>query len=121
MNAPDTGPDTAPDTARSDARTVAALDVVVHHYEPVKAPLLREAVLPLARRAAADGLTVHVERHWLHGPHLRLRLRGRPDAVAGAAGRRPPRRRPAPRCGRPLPGEPPPAYRRPGGGQERRS
>ncbi|MFE2477998.1 lantibiotic dehydratase C-terminal domain-containing protein [Streptomyces sp. NPDC059389] len=83
MNAPTTGPD----TARSDAPAVTALDVVVHHYEPVKAPLLRAAVLPLARRAAADGLTVHVERHWLHGPHLRLRLRGRPDAVAATAGR----------------------------------
>ncbi|MEW2416510.1 lantibiotic dehydratase C-terminal domain-containing protein [Streptomyces sp. NPDC046866] len=75
MNAPVTGPDTA------------ALDVAVRHYEPVKAPLLREAVLPLARRAAADGLAVHVERHWLYGPHLRLRLRGAPDAVAAAAER----------------------------------
>ncbi|MGW8783833.1 lantibiotic dehydratase C-terminal domain-containing protein [Streptomyces sp. NPDC055796] len=83
MNAPASGPD----TARPDPSTATALDVVVHHYEPVKAPLLREAVLPLARRAAADGLTVHVERHWLYGPHLRLRLRGHPDAVAVAAGR----------------------------------
>ncbi|MEU6868339.1 lantibiotic dehydratase C-terminal domain-containing protein [Streptomyces sp. NPDC046876] len=79
MNAPVTAPATGPDPA--------ALDVVVRHYEPVKAPLLREAVLPLARRAAADGLTVHVERHWLYGPHLRLRLRGAPGAVAAAAER----------------------------------
>lgn len=84
MNAPATGPDTARPTATA---TSTALDVVVYHYEPVKAPLLREAVLPLARRAAADGLTTHVERHWLHGPHLRLRLRGPAGAVAATAGR----------------------------------
>ncbi|MFE6845241.1 lantibiotic dehydratase C-terminal domain-containing protein [Streptomyces sp. NPDC057686] len=83
MNAPATGPD----TARPAPRAATALDVVVYHYEPVKAPLLREAVLPLARRAAADGLTAHVERHWLHGPHLRLRLRGLPGAVAATAER----------------------------------
>ncbi|WP_327280545.1 lantibiotic dehydratase C-terminal domain-containing protein [Streptomyces sp. NBC_01205] len=82
MNAPDTGPDTAPSTAAA-----TALDVVVHHYEPVKAPLLREAVLPLARRAASEGLAAHVERHWLHGPHLRLRLRGPAGAVAATAER----------------------------------
>ncbi|MFF0220124.1 lantibiotic dehydratase C-terminal domain-containing protein [Streptomyces vinaceus] len=83
MNAPAT----SPDTARPAAPAATALDVVVHHYEPVKAPLLREAVLPLARQAAADGLTAHVERHWLYGPHLRLRLRGRPGPVAAAAER----------------------------------
>ncbi len=69
MNAPATGPDTAPPTSTTGTGTgtataAAALDVVVYHYEPVKAPLLREAVLPLARRASADGLTAHVERHW---------------------------------------------------------
>ncbi|MFJ7166661.1 lantibiotic dehydratase C-terminal domain-containing protein [Streptomyces globosus] len=84
MNAPATGPD--PDPA-PPAPAPTALDVVVHHYEPVKAPLLREAVLPLARRAAAEGLTVHVERHWLRGPHVRLRLRGAPAQVAAAAER----------------------------------
>ncbi|MFI8276864.1 lantibiotic dehydratase C-terminal domain-containing protein [Streptomyces sp. NPDC085929] len=83
MNAPATGPD----TARPASSAATALDVAVRHYEPVKAPLLREAVLPLARRAAADGLTAHVERHWLHGPHLRLRLHGLPDAVAATAER----------------------------------
>ncbi|MFF1494325.1 lantibiotic dehydratase C-terminal domain-containing protein [Streptomyces sp. NPDC058304] len=81
MNAPAIGPD----TARPASSAATALDVVVYHYEPVKAPLLREAVLPLARRAAADGVTAHVERHWLHGPHLRLRLRGLPEAVADTA------------------------------------
>lgn len=60
-------------------------DVVVYYYAPVKAPLLREALLPLAERAAADGLGAHVERHWLYGPHLRLRLTGPADAVAPAA------------------------------------
>ncbi|MET9886128.1 lantibiotic dehydratase C-terminal domain-containing protein [Streptomyces sp. NPDC006430] len=96
MNAPATGPDpaqpasttaTATATATDTTGTGTALDVVVYHYEPVKAPLLREAVLPLARRAGTDGLTVHVERHWLHGPHLRLRLRGHAGAVAAAAER----------------------------------
>ncbi|THA29935.1 lantibiotic dehydratase C-terminal domain-containing protein [Streptomyces sp. A1547] len=85
MNAPATGPDTARPV--SSAATATALDVVAYHYEPVKAPLLHEAVLPLARRAAEDGLTAHVERHWLHGPHLRLRLRGLPGAVAATAER----------------------------------
>ncbi|MEU8844505.1 lantibiotic dehydratase C-terminal domain-containing protein [Streptomyces roseus] len=83
MNAPVT----SPDTARPAATAATDLDVVVYHYEPVKTPLLREAVLPLAREAAADGLTAHVERHWLHGPHLRLRLRGLPGPVAAAAER----------------------------------
>ncbi|MEV0415227.1 lantibiotic dehydratase C-terminal domain-containing protein [Streptomyces sp. NPDC050448] len=91
MNAPATGPDTARPTSTTasatGSATATALDVVVYHYEPVKAPLLREAVLPLARRAAADGLTAHVERHWLHGPHVRLRLRGLPGAVAATAER----------------------------------
>ncbi|WP_037634310.1 lantibiotic dehydratase C-terminal domain-containing protein [Streptomyces katrae] len=83
MNAPATGPD----ATRPVSSAATALDVVAYHYEPVKAPLLDEAVLPLARRAAADGLTAHVERHWLHGPHLRLRLRGLPGAVAATAER----------------------------------
>lgn len=55
MNAPANAPATGPDTARPASRTATALDVVVHHYESVKAPLLREAVLPLARQAAAKG------------------------------------------------------------------
>ncbi|MER5778525.1 lantibiotic dehydratase C-terminal domain-containing protein [Streptomyces sp. NPDC002039] len=65
-----------------------ARDVVVYHHHPVKAPLLREVVLPLAEAFAADGCAAHVERHWLHGPHLRLRLVGpreRVDAAAEAA------------------------------------
>ncbi|MER8184495.1 lantibiotic dehydratase C-terminal domain-containing protein [Kitasatospora sp. NPDC094015] len=65
----------------------AARDVVAYYHQPVKGPLLRGAVLPLAERCAAEGLTVHVERHWLHGPHLRLRLRGPAAQVADAAAR----------------------------------
>ncbi|MFC1430207.1 lantibiotic dehydratase C-terminal domain-containing protein [Streptacidiphilus sp. N1-3] len=59
-------------------------DVVAYYYRPVKGPLLRGAFLPLADSLAAQGLAVHVERHWLHGPHLRLRLRGSEDHVAEA-------------------------------------
>ncbi|MFD9355079.1 lantibiotic dehydratase C-terminal domain-containing protein [Streptomyces sp. NPDC060031] len=68
-----------------------ARDVVAYHHHPVKAPLLREVMLPLAESCAADGLAAHIERHWLHGPHLRLRLQGPPaqvDAAAGAAASR---------------------------------
>ncbi|MCY0959261.1 lantibiotic dehydratase C-terminal domain-containing protein [Streptomyces sp. H27-H5] len=63
-----------------------ARDVVVYHHHPVKAPLLREVVLPLAEAFAADGGAAHVERHWLHGPHLRLRLVGPRERVEAAAG-----------------------------------
>lgn len=68
-----------------------ARDVVAFHHHPVKAPLLREALLPLAASCTADGLAAHVERHWLHGPHLRLRIQGPParvEAAAEAAARR---------------------------------
>ena len=65
----------------------SARDVVAYYRRPVKGPLLREAFLPLADHCATRGLAVHVERHWLHGPHLRLRLRGPADQVDAAAGR----------------------------------
>jgi hypothetical protein len=52
-------------------------DVVCYYRDPVKAPLLRDAVLP-----ALAGTTGHVERHWLHGPHLRIRLTDAADQVA---------------------------------------
>ncbi|MFF7296633.1 lantibiotic dehydratase C-terminal domain-containing protein [Streptomyces sp. NPDC008265] len=70
-------------TAGGDPRDHAALDVVAYYHQPVKAPLLRGAMLPAAAAATAAGSTAHVERHWLHGPHLRLRLRGT-DAAAVA-------------------------------------
>ncbi|MFG2620811.1 lantibiotic dehydratase C-terminal domain-containing protein [Streptomyces sp. NPDC048507] len=73
------------DTGEGGGRS-GALDVVAYHHHPVKAPLLHEVMLPLAASCAADGLAAHVERHWLHGPHLRLRLQGRPDLVETAAG-----------------------------------
>lgn len=60
-------------------------DVVAYYYHPVKAPLLREALLPLAGTGTAAEPAGHVERHWLHGPHLRLRLHGRPERLAPAA------------------------------------
>lgn len=77
---PATGPASGTDPADAAAR-----DVVAYYHHPIKGPLLREAVLPLAERCAAQGLRVHIERHWLHGPQLRLRLRGPIDQVAEAA------------------------------------
>ncbi|WP_405981851.1 lantibiotic dehydratase C-terminal domain-containing protein [Streptomyces sp. NBC_00158] len=67
------------------APTSRALDVIAYHHHPVKAPLLRGALLPLAADAARQGLAAHVERHWLYGPHLRLRLQGPADRVEAAA------------------------------------
>ncbi|PSL45987.1 lantibiotic biosynthesis dehydratase-like protein [Saccharothrix carnea] len=49
-------------------------DVVCYYHDPVKAPLLRDAVLPALAEAERGGAAGHVERHWLHGPHLRVRL-----------------------------------------------
>ncbi|GGM20643.1 hypothetical protein GCM10011608_01550 [Micromonospora sonchi] len=51
-------------------------DVVCHYHEEHVAPLLRRAVLPAVDQARRAGLAVHLERHWLHGPHVRIRLRG---------------------------------------------
>ncbi|MFJ8622149.1 hypothetical protein ACIRD3_04820 [Kitasatospora sp. NPDC093550] len=79
-----------PADADADAdgpEAVTARDVVLTYYQPVKAGALREAVLPQARRAVAEGLDAHVERHWRFGPHLRLRLRGPGERVAVAAER----------------------------------
>lgn len=56
-------------------------DVVCYYHDPIKAPLLRQAVLPAI--AAVAGVRVHLERHWLHGPHLRLRIDG-PDSDEAA-------------------------------------
>ncbi|MGF1430288.1 lantibiotic dehydratase C-terminal domain-containing protein [Kitasatospora sp. LaBMicrA B282] len=70
------------DPATGDA---AARDVVAYYHQPDKNALLREAILPLAERCAAHGLAAQVERHWLHGPHLRVRIDGPPEQVAAAA------------------------------------
>ncbi|MFJ4094328.1 hypothetical protein ACIPYS_22330 [Kitasatospora sp. NPDC089913] len=67
------------------ASGTALTDVILYHYRPVKAPALREAVLPLAHRATEHGLRAHVERHWRFGPHLRLRLEGPAGQVAAVA------------------------------------
>lgn len=61
-----------------------AKDVVCFYYEPVKAPLLREAVLP-ALHEAATTTAAHLERGWLHGPHVRIRLSGGSHDVETAA------------------------------------
>jgi hypothetical protein len=56
------------------------IDVVCYYYDPVKAPLLREAVFPAIR--AHGGVRAHVERHWRHGPHVRVRLENQGPAGA---------------------------------------
>lgn len=63
----------------------AELDVTCYHYEPCMAPLLANAVLPAARAARDRGAHVHIERHWLHGPHLRVRLRAPAPSVESIA------------------------------------
>ncbi|MFH8368384.1 lantibiotic dehydratase C-terminal domain-containing protein [Streptomyces sp. NPDC018031] len=70
---------------QAQTEDATARDVVAYYHHPVKAPLLRGVLLPLAGSCRDRGLTAHVERHWLHGPHLRLRLRGRAAAVEPAA------------------------------------
>ncbi|NUT96818.1 MAG: hypothetical protein HOY78_32825 [Saccharothrix sp.] len=60
-------------------------DVVCYYRDPVKAPLLREAVLPALAAVERTGATGHVERHWLHGPHLRIRLDGPEEAAESVA------------------------------------
>ncbi|MEU4428867.1 hypothetical protein AB0F81_50355 [Actinoplanes sp. NPDC024001] len=59
-------------------------DVVVYYHDPVKAPLLREAVLP-ALDAVPPGVAAHLERGWLHGPHIRICLAGPDDPVPATA------------------------------------
>jgi hypothetical protein len=61
---------------------VSTADVAIYYHAPEKVHLLHHAVFPAAHRARAAGLLVHVERHWRHGPHLRLRLTGPPHRIA---------------------------------------
>ncbi|MFS8097653.1 hypothetical protein LFM09_10990 [Lentzea alba] len=51
-------------------------DVVCYYHDPLKAALLHDGVLPALSTvtAAFPGTVGHVERHWLHGPHLRVSL-----------------------------------------------
>ncbi|MCC8246296.1 lantibiotic dehydratase C-terminal domain-containing protein [Saccharothrix luteola] len=63
------------------------IDVVCYYHDPVKAPLLRDAVLPALAEAERSGATGHVERHWLHGPHVRVRLDGPDEAAEAVASR----------------------------------
>src|SRR4051794_28781429 len=65
-------------------KVAGSLDVVIYHYDDVKAPLLRDAVLP-ALEALPDGVTAHLLRGWLHGPHLRVRLDGPAALVESTA------------------------------------
>ncbi|MEU3644803.1 hypothetical protein AB0E59_15590 [Lentzea sp. NPDC034063] len=60
-------------------------DVVCYYHDPIKAPLLRDGVLPALAAAEATFADVvgHVERHWLHGPHVRVVLTG-PSAPTAA-------------------------------------
>ncbi|HEX7302643.1 hypothetical protein [Lentzea sp.] len=60
-------------------------DVVCCYHDPIKAPLLRDGVLPAlaAVTSSFPDVTGHVERHWLHGPHVRVRLSG-PSADSAA-------------------------------------
>jgi hypothetical protein len=60
---------------------VAVIDVICHYHDPIKAPLLQNGVLPARDAAIRQGATGHIERHWLHGPHVRLRLDGPVEAA----------------------------------------
>lgn len=68
----------------SGSDPVACVDVVGYHHRP-DAALLIDAALPAARDAAAHGVRAHLERHWLHGPHIRVCLRGPAGRLAPAA------------------------------------
>ncbi|WP_439656863.1 hypothetical protein ACSHWB_31255 [Lentzea sp. HUAS TT2] len=59
-------------------------DVVCYYHDPIKAPLLRDGVLPAlaAAEATFPDVTGHVERHWRHGPHVRVVLTGPSSATA---------------------------------------
>lgn len=60
------------------------IDVICYYHDPVKGPLVRHALLPALAAATRHGATGHLERHWLNGPHVRIRLDG-PMAAAEAA------------------------------------
>ncbi len=67
--------------------TPTRIDVACYYYAPLKAAVLHDAVLPAVRRLDQRGVTVHLERHWLHGPHVRVRIAGpAADVRQGADG-----------------------------------
>lgn len=66
------------------AASPTTFDVACYYYTAEKVPLLHDAVLPATRRAQDAGLAVHLERGWLHGPHVRIRMTGRQDLVTDA-------------------------------------
>ncbi|MGI5489619.1 hypothetical protein [Microtetraspora malaysiensis] len=75
------------------------MDVVCHYFDPGKAPLVRRHFIPLARSLAGEGFAVHLDRHWLHGPHVLLRFEPGAGVEAAAA-------RAAEECRRHLAGHP---------------
>ncbi|WP_067140220.1 lantibiotic dehydratase C-terminal domain-containing protein [Microtetraspora malaysiensis] len=75
------------------------MDVVCHYFDPDKAPLVRRHFIPLARSLAGEGFAVHLDRHWLHGPHVLLRFEPGAGVEATAA-------RAAEECRRHLAGHP---------------
>lgn len=50
----------------------------VYYYEPDKDPLILDAVRPLFRRLRPMVEGLHLARHWLRGPHLRLYVKAPP-------------------------------------------
>lgn len=59
--------------------------VACRYYEPVKAPFIHRVVVPAAQAATAAGVAAHLERHWLHGPHVAVELRGSAQQLEDAA------------------------------------
>ncbi|HEX6968550.1 MAG TPA: lantibiotic dehydratase C-terminal domain-containing protein [Micromonosporaceae bacterium] len=72
-------------TVRTRSTGTVDTDVLCYYHTPEKARLIQDAILPAARRARQRGVAVHLERHWLHGPHVRIRLSGPADVVAATA------------------------------------
>lgn len=64
-----------------------SVDVTCYYYTPEKTPLLAGVIFPALRVACAGSVRGHVERHWLHGPHVRVRLRGSTTETRAAAAR----------------------------------
>lgn len=61
------------------------VDVVCSYRAPLKARLIAEAAVPLVRLLRGRGYLVHLERHWLHGPHLRFCLSAGDGSYGGGS------------------------------------